>query len=55
MHRPSNTDAPENFINLLISLDSLGEKLIFPIHPRISDKKLLNKIEKLKNIKTVKP
>jgi UDP-N-acetylglucosamine 2-epimerase len=55
MHRPSNTDSPENFINLLMSLDSLGEKLIFPIHPRISDKKLLNKIEKLKNIKTVKP
>ena len=38
-----------------MSLDSLGEKLIFPIHPKISDKKLLNKIEKLKNIKTVKP
>mgnify|MGYP006131372069 FL=1 len=55
LHRPSNTDNMENFLNVLTNLNSLGEELIFPIHPRINDKKILSKIGKLNNIKTIEP
>ncbi len=34
LHRPYNTDNRSRFEKLLNSLNSLGEKVIFPIHPR---------------------
>jgi UDP-N-acetylglucosamine 2-epimerase len=37
LHRANNTDIRqnlENIVNALIKLDKLGEKIVFPIHPR---------------------
>ncbi len=34
LHRPSNVDSKEPLSNLLSALNSLGKKVIFPIHPR---------------------
>ncbi len=34
LHRPYNVDSPENLVHILNGLDSLGAKVIFPVHPR---------------------
>jgi len=37
LHRANNTDKRqnlENIVNALIGLDELGEKIVFPVHPR---------------------
>ena len=34
VHRPYNTDIPENLRNILVAFLEIGEPIIFPIHPR---------------------
>lgn len=34
VHRAYNTDIPENLCNILSALASVGNKVIFPVHPR---------------------
>ena len=34
VHRPYNTDIPENLRNILTAFLEIGEPIIFPIHPR---------------------
>lgn len=39
IHRPSNTDNPENLNAIISAIGDLGEKVVWPVHPRA--KKLL--------------
>lgn len=34
VHRPSNTDDPDNLSSILAALSEIGEPVVFPIHPR---------------------
>lgn len=34
VHRPYNTDVPENLRNILTAFLEIGESIVFPIHPR---------------------
>ncbi|MCD8480779.1 MAG: UDP-N-acetylglucosamine 2-epimerase (non-hydrolyzing) [Candidatus Cloacimonetes bacterium] len=34
LHRPYNVDNPENLEHILSNLDSLGIRVVFPVHPR---------------------
>ncbi len=34
MHRPANTDDPEKLTAIVDTLCSIGEKIVFPVHPR---------------------
>lgn len=34
IHRPDNTDSESNLRNILAALKSMGERIIFPVHPR---------------------
>jgi UDP-N-acetylglucosamine 2-epimerase len=38
LHRPYNTDVPENLLNILSAFQEIGEPIIFPIHPRTHKK-----------------
>lgn len=38
IHRPSNTDDVPRLVSLLRALDSLGQKVILPLHPRTRDR-----------------
>ena len=44
LHRPYNTDKVERLLLILSSLNSVGQKIIFPIHPRTSTVLKLNNI-----------
>jgi UDP-N-acetylglucosamine 2-epimerase len=34
LHRPYNVDSPQNLEHILSSLDTLGTRVVFPVHPR---------------------
>ena len=34
LHRPYNTDVPENLLSILTAFQEIGETIIFPVHPR---------------------
>jgi UDP-GlcNAc3NAcA epimerase len=34
LHRPYNTDIPENLRNILLAFSAIDRKIVFPIHPR---------------------
>ena len=55
LHRPYNVDDPDNLGTILRKLDSLGEIIVFPVHPRT--KNMLDKISEhnFSNIKFVPP
>lgn len=54
LHRNYNVDNPQVLINILGQLDKLGEKIIFPVHPRT--RKMLDKINPdTKNIVITEP
>jgi UDP-GlcNAc3NAcA epimerase len=36
IHRPSNTDKPQNLSSILAAFNELGEDVVFPAHPRTS-------------------
>ena len=58
VHRPANTDNPENLISILNAFRELDETIIFPVHPRTRDKitKLINDIENFApKIKLIEP
>ena len=38
IHRPYNTDIPENLRNIFQAFDEIGEIIVFPAHPRTSKK-----------------
>jgi UDP-GlcNAc3NAcA epimerase len=38
IHRPYNTDIPENLQNIFQAFAELGEVIVFPVHPRTSKK-----------------
>lgn len=44
LHRPYNTDNIQRLINILSELNSIGHKIIFPIHPRTKDVLIKNSI-----------
>ena len=56
-HRPSNTDNQKNFQNIIEAIDELCRlekiKCIFPMHPRLNNKK--NFVKKFKNIIITQP
>jgi UDP-N-acetylglucosamine 2-epimerase len=38
IHRPYNTDVPENLLNILNAFQEINEPIIFPVHPRTRKK-----------------
>jgi UDP-N-acetylglucosamine 2-epimerase len=38
VHRPYNTDVPENLRNILTAFLEIGEPIVFPVHPRTRQK-----------------
>jgi UDP-N-acetylglucosamine 2-epimerase len=38
IHRPYNTDIPENLRNIFQAFAEIGENIVFPVHPRTSKK-----------------
>jgi len=38
IHRPYNTDIPENLQNILVAFAQIGEEIVFPVHPRTRKK-----------------
>jgi len=58
VHRPANTDNPENLLAIFDAFRDLDETIIFPIHPRTRGKitKLIDNIENFApNIKLIEP
>jgi UDP-GlcNAc3NAcA epimerase len=57
VHRPYNTDNPENLRNILAAFAEIEEPIIFPVHPRtrhkINELNLLN--SKSDNLKLINP
>tara|TARA_Y100000768_G_scaffold112411_1_gene82822 strand:- start:23417 stop:24454 length:1038 start_codon:yes stop_codon:yes gene_type:complete len=49
LHRPENVDDPKHLDSLLKAVNSLNEKIVFPIHPRTS-KNIKGNLKKYKNI-----
>jgi UDP-N-acetylglucosamine 2-epimerase len=58
IHRPYNTDIPENLQNILSAFAEIGEVIIFPVHPRTRKKiaELETNVQyALNNIKMIEP
>lgn len=59
VHRPDNTDIPENLNNIIEALIQIDRKIIFPVHPRTIDALdkhgLREKLSSTDNIQIVKP
>lgn len=60
VHRPYNTDVPENLVNILTAFQEVGERVVFPVHPRtrkkISELGNAVDIERLKlNVQLIEP
>ena len=59
IHRPSNTDRPENLSKIINSMISSGEKIVFPVHPRtekmLKEHNMMDKLQKAQNIILTKP
>jgi len=58
IHRPYNTDIPENLQNILVAFAQIGEEIVFPVHPRT--RKKIDELEAtfqhgLANIKMIEP
>jgi UDP-GlcNAc3NAcA epimerase len=57
IHRPYNTDDIDRLLNILSTLNHIGKKIIFPVHPRT--RKMLEKsntiLNQFKNISFIKP
>jgi UDP-N-acetylglucosamine 2-epimerase len=58
IHRPYNTDIPENLQNILSAFAEIGEVIVFPVHPRTWKK--IAELEAnvqyaLRNIKMIEP
>jgi UDP-GlcNAc3NAcA epimerase len=60
IHRPYNTDIPENLINILSAFQAIDEPIIFPVHPRTRKKmaelgEALNVERLMSNVKLIEP
>jgi len=58
IHRPYNTDIPENLQNILVAFAQIGEEIVFPVHPRTRKKiaELEDRFQHgLTNIKMIEP
>lgn len=60
VHRPYNTDIPENLHNILLALAQIDEPIIFPVHPRTRNKiaELDGKLgvtSSLRNVRMIEP
>jgi UDP-N-acetylglucosamine 2-epimerase len=58
VHRPYNTDIPENLQNILSAFAEIGEVIVFPVHPRTRKKiaELEDRFQNgLTNIKMIEP
>jgi UDP-N-acetylglucosamine 2-epimerase len=56
VHRPYNTDAPENLQAILSALGEIGETVVFPVHPRTRKMmKSFNLNSKIENLKLIEP
>lgn len=56
VHRPYNTDVPENLQAILTAFSEIGEAVVFPVHPRT--RKMLdafNLSSKTQNLKLIEP
>lgn len=50
MHRPENVDDPDNLARLAKHLSTLGQKVVFPIHPRTKNNLIKYNITLPKNV-----
>jgi UDP-N-acetylglucosamine 2-epimerase len=59
LHRPYNTDVPQNLRNIIKAFKEIGELIVFPVHPRTRKKiaELDRKydLKGLNNLKTIDP
>jgi len=57
LHRPYNTDNPERLYEILRTLNSIGQSIVFPIHPRTKEAMVKNNIdfEQFQNINFCDP
>lgn len=60
IHRPYNTDVPENLRNILSAFSEIGQLIVFPVHPRTKEKiaKLdgaFNVERTMRNVRMVEP
>ena len=55
LHRPENVDKKEKLLNLLKTINKLNYRVIFPVHPRTKANLDKYEIQKLENIKFLKP
>jgi UDP-N-acetylglucosamine 2-epimerase len=60
VHRPYNTDVPENLGDILAAFEAIGEPVVFPVHPRTRKKitelgKGFNLQPATSNVKLIEP
>ncbi len=55
LHRPYNVDSPTNLEHILSKLDTLGTRIIFPVHPRTRQILLELKHKQFSNISFIPP
>lgn len=60
IHRPYNTDVPENLRNILTAFSKIDELIIFPVHPRTQEKIAMldgsfNLERVMRNVKIIEP
>lgn len=56
VHRPYNTDSPENLQAILSAFGELDEPIVFPVHPRtLKMLKTFNLNSKIENLKLIEP
>ena len=55
VHRPSNTDDPENLESILSAFLEINEPIIFPVHPRTRQKLNSSPANQLKSLKCIPP
>ncbi|MDQ6694145.1 MAG: UDP-N-acetylglucosamine 2-epimerase (non-hydrolyzing) [Chloroflexota bacterium] len=55
VHRASNTDSPERLGSIVDALNSCGERVLFPLHPRTALALALFGLEVSRNVKIIEP
>ncbi len=55
LHRPYNVDDPKNLFHILSQLDTLGQTIIFPVHPRTRNILQQMETDRFANIHYVPP
>lgn len=55
LHRAENVDSEERFRGIIEAVDSLGEKVVFPAHPRTVNRLKSFRIRKTRNTEVIQP